>query len=809
MNVCNFAKVIIARCSKRASTYVNGNSSDSSDSENIGIPTPNFAGAEENDEEEGKKKKRYNSSATMSERFCHYENTVRGYPKMMMSSCEFRILAPRIEKIFRESRHWKCKNKGWAADKQHFIHYFSGRKWLKLSTPERSKHKLKDCLACHSISHEKTSSLLIHSHRSKHPLQSITDKITNIIKDQPDTSNKECGIQVAGKIVNKGIEPTFKKTYGLSFIEALTKSSDIAKTSKSEKLAYLKEKMKGMEVQWRGENGEDAIRLLGSGESFAAYERRRKSMYFENREEAKRRFLEKQPISRPINFNSYKFDKEAYLVEIKRQQPGSDVCWTEWAKDKYPVISPTMDISPKGGQILKEYARCNGIDVNSFNPMKTVSGRDISQRIRVAKKRIPGTNISMPNERSALDLKHEAARLLEAGELDIGEMVVPKAFEKSVINTTTGKMEKVRVTVFGRKFSLMKIRQNELKRQEKKGILRVYPDVYYEDTDGIEIKRQLELLGEKVSHDESVNRDYLKDIHRTRHMKFWHDHSGILDHSHYLMMYTWIYDKANYLDDEEYRQKNPQEKDFSVQEFVERPSLYVFGRSAASDADQLLYCETRREDLVLLDEPVLSVEKVAFKDRLRFFSGDEPARDFECGQKHLRALCGVTAKDYTSLQTCYRAVALTLKERQTLFLGGSLWLRYESGTINPFANLKKSEIQAELRSRGVNYDENANKPELEAALNEILQGMQRIPAVLGHNVTELLQDINCEIYGIVEFEGLHDVSNVIQHLIEELPYITTGQTSNDLKDFIASTKGSKQHVKGCDARLMIISTSLI
>ena len=170
MNVCNFAKVIISRCSKRAKMCgeVEDRSDSSSDSEE--------SATVENKENCGKEKRvpRYNAFASVSERYSQYVSLVQGHPKMMMNSSEFRIMVPRIEKIFRESRHWKSKTKGWAKDKQRFIRYFSSKKWLKLPAQERQRHKLKDCPTCHCNKHEEVSSLLIHSHKSKNPLQNIT-----------------------------------------------------------------------------------------------------------------------------------------------------------------------------------------------------------------------------------------------------------------------------------------------------------------------------------------------------------------------------------------------------------------------------------------------------------------------------------------------------------------------------------------------------------------------------------------------------------------------------------------------------------
>lgn len=59
-------------------------------------------------------------------------------------------------------------------------------------------------------------------------------------------------------------------------------------------------------------------------------------------------------------------------------------------------------------------------------------------------------------------------------------------------------------------------------------------------------------------------------------------------------------------------------------------------RSGSSVKDQILYVPARIEDIKELDEP-LAVEGVVYKDVLRYFSGDSPARQLEGGQQ-----CGGT-----------------------------------------------------------------------------------------------------------------------------------------------------------------------
>ena len=52
-----------------------------------------------------------------------------------------------------------------------------------------------------------------------------------------------------------------------------------------------------------------------------------------------------------------------------------------------------------GGQVIKEFATANGIDVDSFNETSRISGREYPKR-RHPKKRAHGTCLSIPQSRS-------------------------------------------------------------------------------------------------------------------------------------------------------------------------------------------------------------------------------------------------------------------------------------------------------------------------------------------------------------------------------------------------------------------------
>lgn len=97
-------------------------------------------------------------------------------------------------------------------------------------------------------------------------------------------------------------------------------------------------------------------------------------------------------------------------------------------------------------------------------------------------------------------------------------------------------------------------------------------------------------------------------------------------------MASFIYDKVNYLTNEEFMALCHSTKKVCVQSLAEKPKLYILGQSPSTDKDQLLYTETRIEDLKECQVSI-TTQVIELKNEIRFFSGDGPARQFESGQQ--------------------------------------------------------------------------------------------------------------------------------------------------------------------------------
>lgn len=96
------------------------------------------------------------------------------------------------------------------------------------------------------------------------------------------------------------------------------------------------------------------------------------------------------------------------MDELKTLPEGERINWSAMAR-KYHVPQKN------GGQILKETAEERGIDVSKLDQLT------VTPHQRKCKKRLPGGEISTPCLPTKGEILDEKKRLVESGELTIGE----------------------------------------------------------------------------------------------------------------------------------------------------------------------------------------------------------------------------------------------------------------------------------------------------------------------------------------------------------------------------------------------------
>lgn len=103
---------------------------------------------------------------------------------------------------------------------------------------------------------------------------------------------------------------------------------------------------------------------------------------------------------------------------------------------------------------------------------------------------------------------------------------------------------------------------------------------------------------------------------------------------------------------------------------------------------------------------------------------------------------------------------------------------------------KKEEKNEELEKRSV-WPEKETKSEVQEKLASLLHGVVRPPALCCDDPKRTVKDLHIDNYEVLACEPLHDLTNVIQNLIDELPYHVPDGTKEEFLAFSETTIGQK------------------
>jgi hypothetical protein len=133
--------------------------------------------------------------------------------------------------------------------------------------------------------------------------------------------------------------------------------------------------------------------------------------------------------------------------------------------------------------------------------------------------------------------------------------------------------------------------------------------------------------------------------------------------------------------------------------------VYIVGRSGSSDAEQLAYVDTRRECLEDMGSKLTTNSGTDVTDKMRFFHGDSPARELECGQQkggnYYCSGCGAYAQRVYELDYCFRCRWMSLSDRQQLMLNGPYGRKnYLAKAYKSLQKLKKTGTDSRIEFKG-------------------------------------------------------------------------------------------------------------
>ena len=244
---------------------------------------------------------------------------------------------------------------------------------------------------------------------------------------------------------------------------------------------------------------------------------------------------------------------------------------------------------------------------------------------------------------------------------------------------------------------------------------------------------------------------------------------------------------------------------------MEKPHIYIMARCRDTTEDQLMYSETKLEDVRQLDIQLLSKQNARIKDVCRFFHGEHPSQEVETGEQigGGYGCCGCTGAsgNYINHVGSLRAPHITLEERRKKVLEGPAGREKRNGGIHPFKNMSKDDLVRECKGRHLPID-GLLKPALEAQLKEELRGIQRVPALSFPAQTTSMKEQNLGSYEVVPVEPLHDLKEHINNILKELPKHLNDTESTLFEEALEAVLSTKEKLRGSDYRLCCVVLAL-
>ena len=132
--------------------------------------------------------------------------------------------------------------------------------------------------------------------------------------------------------------------------------------------------------------------------------------------------------------------------------------------------------------------------------------------------------------------KQELVKLVESGEILVGEKVVETEYTSFKADTVTNCVVRSNCKQAAQKIRPIHIRKRLLAKHGGLGLIRNQPDEYYEQLPSMQLSTKLEELNENTETTKEEDFcSHLKKSHQ-RFLKVWHDHSYIANHEHFLVV---------------------------------------------------------------------------------------------------------------------------------------------------------------------------------------------------------------------------------------------------------------------------------
>ena len=306
--------------------------------------------------------------------------------------------------------------------------------------------------------------------------------------------------------------------------------------------------------------------------------------------------------------------------------------------------------------------------------------------------------------------------MVEKGEISLGVPCAP--FTLTSFNVTDGQLEKKQIVVTGRKFPLKELREKLLNKQEK--YMRLNTDTELDEMSTEELKLKLSKTQEDSSQVDMKER--LKQTQRTCSLTMWHDHATVLGLGMVTITVHILYDPAVFYTQAEVEANKDMPSSINIQPTIESPVIHMLAACSLSIDDQEALVQDRLDCIRTLSEPVTTSKGIVITDKLCFFVGDHPAKQFERGTQgggtYKCGGCGGQDIMMDNLPHTLQFPWRSLCDLQQVATSGK-WGEIP-GKLKPFGSLKVQQLKEELSARGHTHTDKL-KRDMECTLESVLQ----------------------------------------------------------------------------------------
>ncbi len=360
----------------------------------------------------------------------------------------------------------------------------------------------------------------------------------------------------------------------------------------------------------------------------------------------------------------------------------------------------------------------------------------------------------------------------------MGTHIAP--LEYTVFRVDREKMQVVEKneTMYGRKISLLDIRQKLLRRHDELGIIR-YPYLNVSTEQSTKLVDYLTSI--QVDCDINTPRATLESLAAkaltTRFFKVWHDHGKIAGHGHLLVTVATIYDPACILPDLQRNEGEGETDGCTIHCWATRNwstcSRRIIWCGAISVLPSLtVLCQSNERVKLFIRRDTHQWCFTLFSRRPSSSTAWSRAQQ----RRKLPTCSEANVSLFDDLSYCFRSQIRSIDDRHTFIKAGKVW---KDNTQKPFDNLSVQSLRQELQSWAIDINGKL-RFELDKIMESLRIGINSFPALTQPNPAASLQELNLEQYEISVVEPLHDFKGHMSNLFQELPTLLSGNAATEV-----------------------------